>query len=155
MKEFIEKIKRLGVCEQYADKVERIGSRKSMLDVALSAGALTWVCEMIARGELPPEKVRREFAPFLDGRYVRDKEIDGYSSTLWCYTDDYEIKIDSTAALIICCNKTIIVDRPICELYIVNSNVVIRGKGIAKVHLYNSSVVNPDERVIVESQKEY
>lgn len=153
MKEFIEKIKRLGVCDEYADKVERIGSKKSMLDVALSGGALPWICDAICKGHIKPEEIRKDFANFNEGRYVRD--MDGYTSTLWCYPDNVEIKIDSTTALIICHNGEIVVDRPICELYLVHCDCIIRGNGIAKVHLYNSSIVNPDERVIVESQKEY
>lgn len=124
------------------------------MDVALNVRGMQYVAEAIAQGwGISPEVIAKDFQPFNNGKYTRD--MDGYTSQMYCQSPEDEIKISTTTTLIICYDKTIIVDRPICELYLVNCNVTIRGKGIAKVHLYNSSVVNIDERIIVESQKDY
>lgn len=136
-KEFLEKSKS-ALCKEYTEKLNKAGSKKAMLDLALDANGLSWTAEAIVKGELRPEVIHKEFAPFINGKYIR--EIDGYKSTLWCYPDNVEIKIDSTSALIICHDGEIVVNRPLCELYLVNSDCVIKGRGVARIFLYNSSV---------------
>lgn len=121
-----------------------------MLDMALDANGLPWTAEAIAKGELHPEVVHKDFAPFVNGRYTRTK--DGYTSTLWCYPDEVEIKIESTTALIICHDGEVTIDRPIAEIYLVNSDVIVKSNGIVKAHLYNSVASG---NVEIEEDKSY
>lgn len=141
-----------GICEML-DDWNNAKSKKQLMDVALNVRGMQYISEAIAQGwGVSPEIITKDFSPFNNGRYVYN---DGYTSTMYCQSPEDEIKIGTTTALIIDYDKTIIVDRPICELYLVNCNVIIRGKEMAKVHLYNSTIINTDERVIVESQHEY
>lgn len=151
--EFITKAKRLGLCQEYTDKVDKAGSKLAFMQIALDANAMPWMAESICKGwGLTPEYIAKEFAPFNNGRYVRS---DGYTSAMYCRPPEDEIDITTTAALIIDFKGTVIVDRLISELYFVNSNVTINNGGIVKVYLYNSNVINPDAHVIIESKKEY
>lgn len=138
-KEFIAKAKRMGLCEEYTDKVDHAGSKRAFIDIAIDANGLSWVATAVAKGMLSGEYIASTFPMFLNGAYIRSK--DGYTSALYCRFEK-DISISTTAALIIECDKDIVVDRPACELYIVNSQVRITGSGNAAVYLYNSSVIN-------------
>ena len=150
--EFIAKAKRLGLCQEYTDKVDKAGSKLAFMQIALDANAMPWLCESICKGwGLTPEYIAQKFAPFNNGRFIRN---DGYTSAMFCLPPEDEIKIDTTATLIIGFNGKIKVDRP-CEIYLCNSQVVIIGNGAPRCYLYNSSVVNPDGIATIESQKDY
>lgn len=153
-KDFITKAKRIGVCKEYADKVDNAGSKKAFMEIALSAGALPWVSEMIARGELLADTISKEFKPFNNGAYTRDK--DGYTSQMYCLPECVEIAIGSTTTLIIDFKGVIKIDRPICELYICNSDVTIVGCGRGVAYLYNSTITNPDTaNVVIKEDNRY
>lgn len=154
MEQFRRNADRLGLCDTFAQKWSACRSKKQLYDLACDVNSLAYLADMIARGYgLSPEYLLKEFGQFLNGKCIYNK--DGYSSCIYCLPEECEIRPDTTACLIICHDGEIVVDRPICELYLVYCDCIIRGNGIAKVHLYNSSIVNPDERIIVESQKEY
>lgn len=144
-KEFLTKAKRLGLCKEYTEKVDRAGSKKAFIDIALDANGLSWVADCICKGLLSAQYIAREFAPFINGKYVRD--ADGYTSTLYCGFDG-EIRISTTCALIVDCRGVIRVDRPICELYIADSDVEIVGSGQANVYLYGSEADIRDPKKI-------
>ena len=142
-----------GICKM-VDDWNNANSKKQLMDVCLSAKGMPYVADAIAAGwGVSPEIIVKDFHRFNDGRYVRD--MDGYTSAMWCWPTDSIIHVDTTCALIINHKGTVVVDRPITELHIVNSDVIVKGQGVAKVHLYNSTVINPNERVVVESKKEY
>lgn len=150
--DFIEKSK-VNLCKEYTDKLNRAGSKKAMLDLALDANGLSWTAEAIAKGELSVDTIANDFKPFLNGRYIR--VANGYSSALYCDIDS-EITITTTCALIVDYKGTIRIDRPIAELYLANSDVtILANKGCkVNVYLYNSSVVNNDF-VVIKEKKEY
>lgn len=135
--DFIQKIKRLEICNDYAERVAKAGSKKSFIDIALSSGATSWVCEMIRRGELTPETILYTFKNFNNGAYIRER--DGYTSKMYCLPDADSITIDTTLTLIIGFNGTIAANR-ICELYLVNCKADVVGNGTVMVHSYNSAV---------------
>lgn len=136
--DFIHKVKRLGICDEYAEKVAKAGSKKSFMDIALSSGATPGVCEMIRRGELTQETIAKEFESF-NGKYVRSK--DGYTSKMHCLPDTDEIIIDTTLTLIIGFNGVIHVPaNRVCELYIVKSDARIEAECTAIVHSYDGKI---------------
>lgn len=147
--QFIAKAKRLGLCQEYTDKVDNAGSKKSFMDIAIDINGMPWLCESICRGwGLTPEYIAKEFAPFNNGRYIRQ---DGYTSAMYCQPpEDKEITIETTAALIIGHNGVITIPKNrICELYICQSHVRIQGEGKGVVYLYNSAISNPDTAPVV------
>lgn len=144
--DFIKTVKRLEICDEYAEKVSKAVSKKSFMDIALSSGATPWVCEMIRRGELTADMIHQTFENFNNGKYVRSK--DGYTSKMYCLPDTDSITIDTTLTLIIGFKGTITTDR-LCELYLVNCNADVIGQGNPIVHSYNSTV-NDDNIKLTE-----
>lgn len=138
--QFLRKAKKMGLCKEYTDKVDNAGSKAAFLQIALDANGMSWLCDSICRGwGLSAEYIAEEFKPFNNGAFVRRK--DGYTSAMYCNTEAEEIKITTTAVLIIGYKGTVIVNRP-CQLYLCNSDVVITGTERPDVYLYNSSVIN-------------
>lgn len=139
LEQFKDNAKKHGICDMLKDW-ENARSKKQLMDVALSIRGIEYLCNAIAQGwGISPEVIAEEFAPFNNGRYVRDK--DGYTSCMYCRPEE-DIHVTTTAALIIDCKKEIIIDKPVCEIYLVDSKVKITGEGRAKVYLYNSEITN-------------
>lgn len=137
LQQFKENAIQHGICEMIADW-DNAKSKKQLVDLCLSAKAMPYVAKAIAGGwGISPDVIGDEFKPFLNGRYIRNS--DGYTSALYCGVLD-GIEISTTTALIVDCTGVVIVDRPIAELHIVNSNVAIKGHGRARVYSYNSEI---------------
>ena len=72
------------------------------MDLALSARGIYFVAKAIAEGwGISASEICREFKPFLNGKYVRDK--DGYTSAVYC-SDGKEncvVKIDATTTALL------------------------------------------------------
>ena len=107
------------------------------------------MAEMICKGYgLTPEYISKEFAPFNNGRYIRQN--DGYTSAMYCLPEDKEITIETTSALIVGHNGIVTIQKNrICELYICKSNVQIQGEGKGVAYLYDSVISNPDTALVV------
>lgn len=151
IEKFKSEARKRGICGMI-DDWDNCKSKKQLVDLALSIRGIEYVAESCAEGwGLSADYIVHEFEPFNNHKYVRSK--DGYTSALYCKPPEDEITIDTTASLIIGFNGTIRLERPISELYIVNSNVTILGEG-ARVYLYNSTVVN-DKHIIIKERKEY
>lgn len=141
--DFLAKAKRLGLCAEYTDKVDAAGSKKALIDICLDANGLPWLCHSIERGwGLTPDYISKEFAPFNNGIYTRRK--DGYTSQMYCQYDGDEIEVKTTALLLIDVHNVRVVADRICEIYMVNSEVEIVGRGHAIVYPYNSEVTKND-----------
>lgn len=137
MEQFRRNAERLGLCDTFAQKWSACRSKKQLYDLACDVNSLEYIADMIARGYgLSPEYLLKEFGQFMNGKCVYEGE--GYTSCIYCLPEDVEIRLHTTSCLIICHDGEIVVDRPIAELYIVNSDVIIKSKGIVKAHLYNS-----------------
>lgn len=145
LEQFKENAKQHGICSMLREW-ESARSNKQLMDVALSVNGLEYLARSISEGwGLTPDYISTQFSAFSNGRYIY--EGDGYTSSFYCQYDK-EIHIDTTAALIIGCNTSIYIDRPMCELYITNSNVKIYG-GRAVVYSYNANISNADSAPII------
>lgn len=137
MNDFVDRIKKLGVCKAFADKVENVGSKKQLMDVALSVAALPWICENICKGNITPEEIAYSFSSFINGRYVRRE--DGYTSAIFCNPDTEEIVVNTTAVLIIGFYGRVVVPKNhVCEVHLCKSNVRFRGKGHIELYAYDA-----------------
>ncbi len=153
---FIEKAKRLGLCQEYTDKVDKAGSKKAFMDIAIDINSMPWLCDCICHWHgLTPEYICESFPQFLNGRYTRDK--DGYTSQIYCQPEVKEITVETTAILIIGYNGILTIPQNrICEIYLCKSNVEIAGEGRGLAYCYDSTISNQDSApVIIKENKRY
>lgn len=138
LQDFFENAKSRNLCERGAKIWEHCKSKKSLIDFALGAWGCDYLATSIAQGwGIDPQEIKKEFEPFNNGKYVRDK--DGYTSKMYCLPETNKITIDTTLTLIIGFKGTVISERP-CELYLVNCEARIIGIGGVVVQSYNSTV---------------
>jgi hypothetical protein len=150
METFIRNAKMLGLCDTYSGKVAGAKSKRQLLDIALDANGMPYMCDSIAAGwGLTKEYIQEEFEPFLNGRYVRRE--DGYTSAVYC--DENSVHISTTAALVLFSHGEITTDR-ICEIHVANSNVTIKSDHLCVVYLYNSTA-KIEGSVIIKADKKY
>lgn len=154
LQDFFDNAKERNLCERGAKIWEHCQSKKALMDFCLGSWGMNYVATAICQGwAIDPEVIKEEFAPFINGKYVRDK--DGYTSAIYCCTDD-DIVIKTTSALIIKCGGNINIEKHVCELQIVNSCVEISGEGHAIAYLYNSTIKNcATANVIIKKDENY
>lgn len=148
MQNFLRNAKRLGLCEEYTDKWTSAKSKKQLIDIALDANGLSFVANAVAKGYLTAEYICEAFAPFNNGKYVRDK--DGYTSAMYCSCgkdgDLAEINATTTAILAIGFIGTINIPKNrICEIHLVNCKCYIKGEGKANVYAYGDTEIYNDK----------
>lgn len=155
LEQFKENAKQHGICEMLNDW-DNARSKKALMDVALSIRGIEYLSRAIAEGwGISKDVIQSEFAPFLNGKYVRSK--DGYTSSIYCGNTHQKdsINISTTVALIIGFNG-VITPPPICEIYLVDSSVRLRGDGGALVYLYNSNIISSDKcEVRIKENRKY
>lgn len=153
--QFKKNAKTHGICDMLHDW-DNCKSKKQLMDVALSIRGIEYIARSTAEGwGLTPDYISLEFAPFNNGKYIRN--MDGYTSALFCASESSMITITTTAVLVIGYDGEIVIPRNhICELYICQSNVVIHGDGRGLAYLYNSTINNPDTApVVIKEDKHY
>lgn len=141
-----------GICEMSKDW-DGCKSKKQLIDLALSIRGIEYIATAIGEGwGISPSEVCSAFAPFINGKYVRDK--DGYTSALYC-SDGKEYRVAeitacTTALLAIGFIGTINIPRNrICEIHLVNSKCYIKGDGKANVYVYgDTEIYNENEAPI-------
>lgn len=144
LEDFLENAQVEGICDEYRDMVVNCGSKKQLMDMALSVKGADYLCDAIGKGwGISPQEISSRFASYINGKYTLDN--DKYTSAMYCqYNGSIECK--TTLLTIIECN--IEVDVPeyhICELYACRKcNVKVKGKGQLLVITYG----NPDDVVL-------
>lgn len=131
-----------GICEMSADW-DKCKSKKQLIDLALSIRGIEYIAKAISEGwGIDADTICREFATFINGKYVRDK--DGYTSALWCFSNDIgsneptEILASQTALLVIDFVGGITIPKNrICEIHAVNSKFNLMGDGEARLYFYD------------------
>lgn len=153
MNKFLRNAKNLGLCAEYTDKWTSAKSKKQLMDICLDANGISYVANAVAQGwGLSPEYICREFAPFNNGKFIRDK--DGYTSAMYCSCgkggDLAEIYVTTTALLAIDFIGTIVIPKNrICEMHLVNCKCYIKGEGKGDVYAYGDvEIYNENEAPI-------
>lgn len=150
LKAFRERANAHGICSM-ANMWDKVQSKKQLMDLAMSIQGIEFIAHAIHEGWAPDVSfIANEFSRFINEGYMPD--MGGYSSA-WYYNPQGDINIKTSTALIFGQAHRIVVDR-ICELYIVNCDVELVGKGRAVVHLFNSKIENSDAApcVVVENK---
>lgn len=142
--EFRRQAEQHGICEMVKEW-DACMSNKQRIDLALSARGMEYIAKAIAEGwGISPDQICMEFKPFLNGRYVRNK--DGYTSVLYCSDGKEncvaEINATTTALLAVDFIGTINIPKNrICEMHLVNCKCYIKGDGKGNVYAYGDTEI--------------
>lgn len=142
LEDFLENAQVEGICDEYRDRVVNCGSKKQLMDMALSAKGADYLCDAIAKGwGISPEEISRRFAPYINGKYTLDK---GYTSAMYCQYKG-SIVCETTLLTLIECNIEVEVSEYcIRAIYACGKcNISIKGKGQVLVVTYG----NPNDVV--------
>lgn len=143
LEDFLENAQVEGICDEYRDDVVNCGSKKQLMDMALSVKGADYLCDAIAKGwGVSPQEISKRFAPYINGKYTLDK---GYTSTMYCQYNG-SIVCETTLLTLIECNIEVeIPEYHTCEIYACGKcNIRVKGKGQVLVVTYG----NPDEVVL-------
>lgn len=141
-RDWLNKIMNAGfLCGAYTNKVNDAKSKKQLIDVCFDANGINFLCEMQEKGvPLPYETICREFASYINGRYVaeyRNEKGHGYTSKLYCRYNEPEIVVDTTVCSILGYKGTIVVAKNnYAKIYIdKNCDVKIKLEEYAKANV--------------------
>lgn len=147
LEDFRENATKHGICEMSADW-DKCKSKKQLIDLALSIRGIEYIAKAISEGwGIDADTICREFAPFINGKYVRNK--DGYTSALWCSFKEEspaEIYAEQTALLVIGFIGNIYIPKNrICEIHAVNSKFNAYGDGVLRLKSYGEVEIYNEE----------
>ena len=150
LEDFLENAQVEGICDEYRDRVVNCGSKKQLMDMALSAKGADYLCDAIAKDwGVSPSEISKRFAPYINGRYTLDNG--NYESVMYCqYNGSIECK--TTLLTLIECNIEVEVpEYHACYIYACGKcNVRIKGKGEVIVVSYGNKddvVLTPDKDI--------
>ena len=150
LEQFRANAEREGICESYALLWDKAGSKKQLMDIALSAQGADFLCDAIAKGwGLSTQEIVARFKRYINGVYTYEAPS-GYTSVLYC---KYYGAIDAedTLVVLIDCDATINVpDWAVCSIYATGfTNLSIVGGGRVRLIAYGDPA-----NVTVESVSE-
>lgn len=138
LEDFLENAQVEGICDEYRDRVVNCGSKKQLMDMALSVKGADYLCDAIAKGwGASPQEISKRFAPYINGKYILDNGI--YTSQMFCSIGG-SLECITTLLCVIDCNLIITIPQNhICEIYTTKSNLHLVGKGRVIVVTYGEN----------------
>ena len=117
------------LCSEFIKIWDSCKSKKQLMDMALGAKGVDFLCASIAEGwGISPESLAYDFEPFMNGRYVRD--IDGYTSKMYCRFMGKVIADTTIVTLIDSEVKLEVPKSSICEVYCAGDcSIDVKGDG--------------------------
>ena len=145
LREFREAAKSRSMCEKYSELLDGCNTKKQLFDLATDSNGIPYICESIVEGcGVTPELISENFKTFINGRYISQHK--GYTSEM--YVERFFIEplvAKTTNVVIIACEGVVeIPENVVCNLFIVNSNVVVSGSGVCYVKTYGDNTINYD-----------
>ena len=117
LEQFRENARKEVICDRYAERWDNAGSKKGLMDLALSAQGADFVCDGVAKGwGISSGEIVKRFGKYINGRYVYEDES-GYSSVMYC---GYEGSIDVESTLVVLIDSDVVLSIPdwhICDVY--------------------------------------
>lgn len=111
------------LCGNYTDKVNEAKSKLQLFRLCCDANGANFLMEMQEKGlPLPYETICKEFASYINGRYVaeyKNEKGNGYNSCLYCCHDKDNIFVDTT----------------LCSVLGYTGRIVIAKNNFAKIYL--------------------
>lgn len=127
-----------GICDEYIELWNKCINRKDIIDMTLSVKAIDYLCDAIAKGwGISSQEIVRKFSPYINGKYVCSN-AKGYTCELCCQLNGSFLCKTTLLGVI---DSNLVINVPqnhICEIYVVNSNITIVGKGRAIVITYGN-----------------
>lgn len=153
LEQFKENAIKSGICDEYKERFFSCNSKKELFEMALSVKAIDYLFDSIAKGwGISSQEICNRFPNLINGRYILKEK--GYTSKLYCKYSDKDIVCDTTLLALIDCDCDVIVPKNhICEIYVVNSNINIKGNGVAFVVSYGEKAnisISDKEKVKVK-----
>lgn len=148
LSEFRRQADKHGICEM-SKEWDNCKSKKQLIDLALSIRGIEYIAKAVSEGwGIDAETICREFAPFINGKYVREK--DGYTSALYCsFKEESPAEIYATQTALLVINfigKIYIPMNRICEIHAVNSKFYAYGDGAMNLYRYgDNEIYNTDD----------
>ena len=145
---FREAAKSRNLCEKYSEMWDNCKSKKQLFDLATDSNGIPYICEAMVDGwGVTPEFISENFKTFINGRYTSQHH--GYTSAMYVERFFIEPLVAKTTNLvIIACEGVVnIPENVVCNLFIVNSDVVVSGSGVCYVKTYGENTIKYDEPV--------
>lgn len=134
LEQFRENAREERICDRYAELWDNAGSKRGLMDLALSAQGADFLCDGIAKGwGISADEIRRRFGKYINGRYMYEDES-GYSSVMFC---GYEGSIDVESTLVVLIDSDVVLSIPdwhVCDVY-ASGNVSLSVVGGGRVRL--------------------
>ena len=130
------------LCDKYSELWDNCKSKKQLFDLATDSNGIPYICESMVEGwGVTPEFISAKFKTFINGRYI--SQHNGYTSAM--YVERFFIEplvAKTTNVVIMACEGVVeIPENVVCNLFIVNSNVVVSGSGVCYVKEYGSNEI--------------
>jgi hypothetical protein len=140
LEKFRENARKEGMCDRYAVLWDECGSKKGLMDLALTSQGIDFVCDGIAKGwGISVEEIERRFGRYINGAYVHEDD-DGYSSVMYC---GYEGSIDVDTTLVVLIDSDVVLSVPdwlVCDIYASGKvNISIVGGGRVRLIAYGDA----------------
>lgn len=147
LEQFRENARKEVICDRYAEKWDSAGSKKGLMDLALSAQGADFLCDGIAKGwGISVDEIKKRFGKYINGRYVYEDE-GGYSSVMYC---GYEGSIDVESTLVVLIDSDVVLSIPdwhVCDIYATGKvSISVVGGGRVRLIAYGDA-----GNVVVES----
>lgn len=130
-----------GICEEYALLWDKAGSKRQLMDLAMSVQGADFLCDTIARGAgvITSDLIVSKFGRYLNGAYCYE-DGSGYSSELYCKHYG-AIDVDVAIVILIDCDVTLSVpDWMVCDIYATGvTNISVVGGGRVRLIAYGDA----------------
>src|SRR5574344_1854404 len=127
---------------------ENCKSKKQLFDLATDSNGIPYICESMVEGwGITPDFISENFKTFINGTYI--SQHNGYTSAMFIEKFFIEPLVANTTNLIVmACEGVIeIPENVVCNLSIVNSNVVVSGSGVCYVKEYGSNEIKYNDTI--------
>lgn len=136
----------LGLCGKYKGMWDNAESKKSLMDIALDANGVEFLCEACTDGwGLSTEFLLKEFSDYVNGNYMSNRN--GYTSAMYVGYGRYAEMppydgIVSTTTLTVLIDCTIFLTIPkytVCKIYVCRGcDIEIKCSGKCDIYVYGN-----------------
>ena len=145
---FREAAKSRNLCDKYSELWDGCKSKKQLFDLATDSNGIPYICKSMVEGwGVTPEFISEKFKTFVNGRYI--SQHNGYTSAM--YVEKFFIEpllVSTTNVIVIACEGVIEVpENTICNIFIVDSDVVVSGTGVCYVKAYGENTLKYDDTI--------
>ena len=145
---FREAAKSRNLCDKYSELWDGCNTKKQLFDLATDSNGIPYICKSMVEGwGVTPEFISEKFKTFVNGRYI--SQHNGYTSAM--YVEKFFIEpllVSTTNVIVIACEGVIEVpENTICNIFIVDSDVVVSGTGVCYVKAYGEHTIKYDDTI--------